>query len=158
MNWYLAVLKKYAVFNGRARRKEYWYFILFNLIVSIVLYLVDLGIGNLTGFYLDPKSQTGLLQTLYSLAVLIPSIAVLVRRLHDTERSGWWVLWPIILSIIAAITLIVGTTHDMENALLMILGLLLLLVVCGIYIAIFVFTLLPSDPLPNKYGPNPTKD
>lgn len=158
MNWYLAVLKKYAVFSGRARRKEYWYFILFNLIVSILLHLVDVAIGKLTGFYLDAKSHSGLLQTLYGLAVLIPSLAVLVRRLHDTERSGWWVVWPIILSITAAILLIAGSTLHMEQTFLMLLGLLLLLVVCGIYIAIFIFTLLPSDPLPNEYGPDPTKD
>ena len=72
MNWYLEVLKKYAVFNGRARRKEYWYFVLFNFIINIVLS----GIDSMT-------TGMGLLPGIYTLAVLIPSIAVLVRRLHD---------------------------------------------------------------------------
>lgn len=87
MNWYLAVLKKYAVFSGRARRKEYWYFILFNILVNIVLSFVD----GLTGSF-DPATGMGLLSGIYTLAILIPSIAVSVRRLHDTGRSGWWLL------------------------------------------------------------------
>ena len=73
MNYYLEVLKKYAVFSGRARRAEYWYFYLFNFIIGVLF-----AIGTLGG--------------IYSLAVLIPSIAVTVRRLHDTNHSGWWLL------------------------------------------------------------------
>ena len=87
MNWYLEVLKKYAVFSGRARRKEYWYFILFNILINIVLSVVD----GLTGNF-DPATNIGLLSGIYTLAILIPSIAVSVRRLHDTGRSGWWLL------------------------------------------------------------------
>ena len=81
MDWYLAVLKKYAVFEGRARRKEYWMFVLFNFIIAIVLSIVE-------GFV----NASGIISGLYSLAVFIPSIAVLARRLHDTNRSGWWIL------------------------------------------------------------------
>ena len=80
-------LKKYAVFSGRARRKEYWYFILFNILINIVLSVVD----GLTGNF-DPATNIGLLSGIYTLAILIPSIAVSVRRLHDTGRSGWWLL------------------------------------------------------------------
>lgn len=87
MNWYLEVLKKYAVFSGRARRKEYWYFILFNILINIILSVVDGLTGNL-----DPDTGVGLLSSIYTLAILIPSIAVSVRRLHDTGRSGWWLL------------------------------------------------------------------
>lgn len=87
MNWYLEVLKKYAVFSGRARRKEYWYFILFNILINIILSVVD----GLTGNF-DPATNMGLLSGVYTLAILIPSIAVSVRRLHDTGRSGWWLL------------------------------------------------------------------
>ena len=85
MNWYIGVLKKYAVFKGRARRKEYWYFILFNTLISIVLIVIEGVIGMSSA-----EAGTGLLVSIYTLAVLIPSIAVLVRRLHDTGRSGWW--------------------------------------------------------------------
>ncbi len=86
MNWYLGVLKKYAVFTGRARRKEYWMFVLFNIIISVVLSFVD-GMLHMT-----TSTGLGLLSGIYSLAVLIPGIAVTVRRLHDTSRSGWWIL------------------------------------------------------------------
>ena len=101
MNWYLEVLKKYAVFSGRSRRKEYWMFVLFNIIVSIVLAIVDTMTGTMSAAY-----GIGLLGGIYSLLVLIPSIAVGVRRLHDTDRSGWWLLIALI-PLIGAIILIV---------------------------------------------------
>ena len=81
MNWYLGVLKQYAVFEGRARRKEYWMFLLFNVVIAAALAIVGRAIG------LD-----GMLRGLYTLGVLIPGLAVSVRRLHDTGRSGWWLL------------------------------------------------------------------
>jgi uncharacterized membrane protein YhaH (DUF805 family) len=86
MNWYFEVLKKYAVFDGRARRMEYWMFVLFNVIISIVLAVIDgmLGTSNRDGW--------GLLRGIYTLAVFLPGIAVGVRRLHDTGRSGLWML------------------------------------------------------------------
>ena len=79
MNWYLAVLKNYAGFSGRARRKEYWTFVLFHVIFSIVALILDYLVGTVVLFII-----------LYALAVLIPGIAVLVRRLHDVGKSGWW--------------------------------------------------------------------
>jgi len=105
MNWYLQALKQYAVFKGRARRKEYWFFALFNLIVSIVL-TVDYMTGSL-----DPELGVGLLSGIYSLAILIPSLAVTVRRLHDTDRTGWWVLIAFI-PFIGAIVLLVFMLLD----------------------------------------------
>lgn len=100
MNWYLEVLKKYAVFSGRARRKEFWMFCLFNIIIAIVL-------GTVEGIVGSP----GILGGLYSLAVLIPGIAVSVRRLHDTDRSGWWLLIGFI-PIIGALVLLVFMVLD----------------------------------------------
>ena len=87
MNWYVEVLKKYAVFEGRAGRQEFWMFVLFNLIISLALGIADAILGTRIG---TGSSSTGVLGGLYSLAVLIPSLAVTVRRLHDTGRSGWW--------------------------------------------------------------------
>lgn len=84
-NPYLNVLKKYAVFNGRASRREYWMFILINLGVSIGLILIETLLGG-----------KGYLYNLYSLAVLLPGVAAAVRRMHDTNRSGWWILLPIV--------------------------------------------------------------
>jgi len=87
MNWYLEVLKKYAVFEGRARRKEYWFFVLFNVLVSMALGFVDWLTGNI-----NPDTGLGILSGIYALGVMIPGMAVSVRRLHDTGRSGWWLL------------------------------------------------------------------
>ncbi|MEE8117985.1 MAG: DUF805 domain-containing protein [Gammaproteobacteria bacterium] len=106
MNWYFEVLKKYAVFNGRARRKEYWYFVLFNIIISIVFAVIDSATGSFSA-----EIGIGLLGGIYTLAVLIPSIAVQVRRLHDTDRSGWWLLISLI-PFIGAIVLLVFMVQD----------------------------------------------
>jgi uncharacterized membrane protein YhaH (DUF805 family) len=84
MHWYLHVLRNYAQFDGRSRRSEYWYFTLINLVAIIGLALIDSVIGRIMGF--------GLFQTVYSLAMFVPSVAVAIRRLHDTDRSGWWTL------------------------------------------------------------------
>ena len=101
MNWYLGVLKKYAVFQGRARRREYWFFQLFNFLAVFVLAIVDVFSGNYNDLF-----RIGLLSGLYLLAVLLPCIAVSVRRLHDTDRSGWWVLLACI-PVLGAIVLII---------------------------------------------------
>lgn len=106
MNWYIEVLKKYAVFNGRARRKEYWYYYLFYMLIYIVLIIIDVVAGTFSA-----EAGMGLLSGIYTLAVLIPSIAVGVRRLHDTNRSGWW-LFIGLIPIIGAIVLIVFLASD----------------------------------------------
>jgi len=107
MNWYLAVLRKYAEFSGRARRREYWLFALFNLLITIALAFVDMAAG------LMHETGYGLLSGLYSLAVLIPSIAVSVRRLHDTGRSGWWLLIALV-PIVGVIVLLVFMLLDSQ--------------------------------------------
>lgn len=108
MNWYLAVLKKYAQFNGRSRRSEYWFFALFNFIIAFVLGYIDGASGMLIA-----QVGIGVLGGLYTLFVLIPSLAVGVRRLHDTGRSGWWLLIGLI-PIIGAIILIVFFVQDSQ--------------------------------------------
>lgn len=109
MNWYLEVLKKYAIFNGRACRSEYWYFFLFNILISILLTFID----GATGTY-NAETGVGLLGGLYSLAVIIPGIAVSIRRLHDTDRSGWWLLIALI-PIIGAIVLLVFMAQNTKQ-------------------------------------------
>jgi uncharacterized membrane protein YhaH (DUF805 family) len=101
MNWYLAALKKYADFSGRARRKEYWFFVLFNIIISIVLTICDVVIGTY-----NSGAGIGLLSGIYTLAILLPGIGVTVRRLHDTGRSGWWIL-IIFVPLVGAIVLLI---------------------------------------------------
>ena len=87
MSWFILALKKYATFSGRARRKEYWFFVLFYVLISIVAAVIDVMTGSF-----DSTMGMGMLGLLVALALLIPSLAVAVRRLHDTDRSGWWVL------------------------------------------------------------------
>jgi uncharacterized membrane protein YhaH (DUF805 family) len=105
MEWYTTVLKKYVEFSGRARRKEFWFFLLINWIISIAFNIIDRVIGTDYGNY-----GNGLLGSLYGLAVLLPTIAVAIRRLHDTNRSGWWLL--IILTCVGLIVLIVFWAQD----------------------------------------------
>ena len=104
MEWATLPLKKYAEFNGRSRRKEYWMFVLLCIGLVIVTTILDriLGLGH--GTY-------GPITALLWLGLLIPSIAVGVRRLHDTDKSGWWILIALI-PLIGAIILIVFYVTD----------------------------------------------
>jgi uncharacterized membrane protein YhaH (DUF805 family) len=106
VNWYVQVLKKYADFSGRARRKEYWMFVLFNIIISLGLTIVDFMIGTYSLAH-----GIGLLGSIYALAILIPGIAVTVRRLHDTDRSGWWIL-IVLIPVVGPIVLLVFMLID----------------------------------------------
>jgi uncharacterized membrane protein YhaH (DUF805 family) len=101
MQWYLKVLRQYADFEGRARRTEYWMFALFHVIIVIVLEVLDnlLGLAFMQG-------TAGWLTLLYTLALLLPALGVSIRRLHDTGRSGWWVLIGLV-PLVGAIVLIV---------------------------------------------------
>ena len=101
MNYYLDVLKKYTVFAGRATRKEYWMFALFNIIIGVVLTLV----GRIIGF--------NFLMSIYTLAILLPGLAVTSRRLHDTGRSAWWILIGLI-PFIGAFVLLIFATLDSQ--------------------------------------------
>ncbi|MEO6137596.1 MAG: DUF805 domain-containing protein [Luteimonas sp.] len=96
----MKVLKQYADFEGRARRKEYWMYTLFNLLAFFVAAILDSLLGlTRNGFF-------GPVYGLYALATFIPGLAVGVRRMHDTDRSGWWLLLAII-PLIGAIVLLV---------------------------------------------------
>jgi len=137
--------KRYADFKGRSRRMEYWSFFLLNFIVVLFLVFVMLGTGAASGAFADIEAGDpgaafammfggfGLIILLYSLAVLIPTIAVTIRRLHDRDMSGWWYGGLLIASFIPIV-----------NFLAMIGNLVL-----------FVILLLPGTPGPNRYGPDP---
>lgn len=101
MNWYTKVLRNYAVFTGRARRKEYWMFVLFNIIFALAAMILD----NALGLAFAPMPY-GVLYFVYVLAVFIPGLAVGVRRLHDVGKSGWWMLIGLV-PLIGAIWLLV---------------------------------------------------
>lgn len=99
MDYYIDALKKYADFTGRATRQQYWMFILFYLVFYIVLSVVDGLLGS------------PILSTVYSLALLVPSISIAARRLHDTSRTGWWQLIALV-PLIGVIVLLVFLVQD----------------------------------------------
>lgn len=98
-----SVLTQYVHFGGRARRAEYWWFVLFSLIVGILAGIVDAALGT---DFSSSLWSAGLVGTIVNLVLLLPSLAVGVRRLHDTDRSGWWLLIGII-PIVGLIVLLV---------------------------------------------------
>lgn len=108
MNWYLKVLKQYADFSGRARRKEYWMFGLFNMIFAIAAMILDnlVGLAGPTGY--------GALYAIYSLILFIPGLAVLVRRLHDVGKSGW-MFFIVLIPLIGAIWIFVLLVSDSKS-------------------------------------------
>lgn len=139
MEYYIRVLEKYAEFDGRATRSEFWYFVLFNFIVSVVL-----GIVNYVLF-----GQKNVLGLIYSLAVLIPSLAVSVRRLHDTGRSGWFVL----VMYIPLLLIMVNTYVPGMFSLFAMFPISLIFLFGAI--VLLVYYVGDSQPGANEYGPNP---
>lgn len=109
MNYYLQVLRNYTNFSGRARRSEYWMFLLFNILFGFVLMLMD----NLLGFAIEGLGY-GPLYILYALFVFIPGLAVMIRRLHDVGKSGWMAL-ILFIPLIGVIWLIVLMATDGET-------------------------------------------
>ncbi|MFT6913881.1 MAG: uncharacterized membrane protein YhaH (DUF805 family) [Motiliproteus sp.] len=106
---YLKAWKNYASFSGRTRRREYWFFILFNILVSIGLSFID----GVSGTF-NPQSGMGLLGGLYTLAMIIPAIALGSRRLHDINRTGWWQL-IMLIPLVGALVLIVFYATDTQQ-------------------------------------------
>lgn len=109
MGWYLKVIKQYADFKGRARRKEYWFFTLFHLLIGVTFILFNTVIIQATN---NPDFAIGfVLYGIYMLSVLLPAIAVTVRRLHDTDHSAWWILISLV-PLVGSIILLVFLCQD----------------------------------------------
>ncbi len=106
MKWFQAVLRKYATFSGRAQRAEYWYFMLYYLLIYMALAVIDF----LTGSF-GSEAGIGLLTGIFSIGMILPSLAVGVRRLHDTSRSGWWMLIGLV-PLVGGIVLLVFFVQD----------------------------------------------
>lgn len=105
MHYYVNVIKNYVNFSGRATRQEYWIFFLINIAVSIALGIVDEIFVSSSG------SSVHILSGLYTLFIFLPGFALFIRRLHDTNRSGWWILIGLI-PVIGAIVLFIFTVLD----------------------------------------------
>jgi len=109
MNWYLKAFKQYATFSGRARRSEYWYFMLFYIIGYLLMSFLDGMLGSFS-----VKSGIGLLGGVFLLVHILPSLAVTVRRLHDIGRTGWW-YFIIIIPLIGPLVLLVFSVLDSKE-------------------------------------------
>ena len=159
MKWFIKCLKQYADFKGRARRKEYWWFVVFNFIFTMVL-LISLLVQMFTLGWSEPgvtkyevaartiKSPFLWLYLLFYVAMFLPGLAVSVRRLHDIGRSGWWVLLLYSGSIFNVISRMV-----METNLLAFLLIALLMMAIWVISLVWLFT--DSQPGENQWGPNP---
>ena len=110
MNFFIEGIKNYANFSDRATRQQYWMFYLFYILITVALTFLDMAVG-----LYDPMTAMGLFSTIFTLALLIPSIAILARRLHDIGRSGWWILL-IIIPLLGILVLFVMTLLDSESA------------------------------------------
>ncbi len=142
MEWMLMPFRRYADFKGRARRMEFWMFALFNLIVYCVLALIVRmmggGLSNMADVNLSSPSSVfgsflsgaGIVFLLYWLAILVPLIAVTVRRFHDRDMSGWWYLGFIVIALIPLLNILSS-------------------------IALIVLMALPGTAGPNRFGPDP---
>lgn len=163
MEWMILPLKRYVDFTGRSRRKEYWLWILFLIVADVVLSILDavLGLGGsaTTTTSTAPGAigaagslSGGLLSKIFVLGVFVPNIAVAVRRLHDTDRSGWWILLPIVpLLFIAGGVIAVGVSGMIVAGVaflgFFISGLLLLVWYCS-----------EGTRGPNRFGDDPKAD
>jgi uncharacterized membrane protein YhaH (DUF805 family) len=149
IDWYLKVVRdNYANFSGRARRSEYWWYALCNALISIVLQVADYFIGF----------EIGVLGGLYSLAVFIPGLAVMVRRMHDIGKSGWYVLWTGIPIFIGAVWLGVAAVTTFSGGSPEPLGLIIpLLIILAGAVWMLVLTCTNGDTGTNEYGPDPKR-
>ena len=113
MNWFLLAFKNYAVFSGRATRKEFWSFMLFYMLIDVILGQFDQALG-----LFNKKIEIGLLGVIFGLLLLIPSISVSTRRLHDIGKSGWWQLLVFVPLIgwIALIAFFCRKSYPFQNA------------------------------------------
>ncbi len=146
MKWFLLALQKYAQFSGRSRRKEYWMFFLFNFLISIVAGALD------EIFHLSFWASNGALNSLASLALFIPNLSVTVRRLHDTGKSGWFMLLWLVPFLLLGFG--VAMMYSMNNFnTTFIYSAVIILLGIGVWMVVILAT--DGTPGRNKYGLNP---
>jgi uncharacterized membrane protein YhaH (DUF805 family) len=150
IDWAKRPIQKYADFSGRASRPEYWWYTLAVIVAAIVISIVEniVGLDAMVGTY-------GPISLLFMVALIVPGLAVTVRRLHDTDRSGWWILIGVvpyfIFGVMMGMAMASGSMAAMGAGAM--LGGLLALVGAVI---LLVFMILPGTPGDNRYGPPAT--
>ena len=168
IGWALLPLKRYADFSGRATRAEFWWFMLFVVILYVVLSFVFVGsISGLASSGTDPTAAmlgmfgaAGIFMVLFWLAILIPTLAVQTRRLHDTGRSGWWLVGFYALYVVyMLLVLVTGFSEDTANpdqSLGVVAGAMIVALGFLIYsVVLLVFYCLSGTKGANRYGPDP---
>jgi uncharacterized membrane protein YhaH (DUF805 family) len=144
IEWYKKVVfENYANFNGRARRSEYWYFVLMNMIISTVTVMIDRALGLKFGVNL-----------VYGIAVFIPTLSVSVRRLHDISKIGWILLISYIAIIICAVGLVLGmlTLGSSSFSIWFSIPIIVMVAICIWMLVLFVTE---GNEGKNKYGSDP---
>ena len=156
IDYALTPLRKYADFSGRARRSEYWWFFLLVIVLSIVAMILDsiVGTGAMFGTY-------GLFGLIVGLGTFVPSLAAATRRLHDTNRSGWWLLLAVVPYAIAMIMMVAalagGDPATAGAGTLATAGLMSIVALIG-GLVVLVFLVLDGTPGDNRFGPDPIDD
>lgn len=147
IDWAKRPLQRYAEFSGRAPRAEFWWYVLAVIVVSLVATILEslLGIGNMLGAY-------GPLTGIVALGLLIPNISVSVRRLHDTNRSGWWLLLAVPYLVAVGFIMRGMLTGDPSA---FATGGLLSLLGFACFLVLVVFWVMAGSAGSNKYGPDP---
>ncbi|MGN6817121.1 MAG: DUF805 domain-containing protein [Sphingomonas sp.] len=170
MEWMLMPLKRYADFSGRSRRQEFWMYMLLLVVIWMVAFaaMMVMGVGamSMAGVNADGTPRVGGMAGMFAsmgifavifgiiwLALLIPTIAVSVRRLHDTDRSGFWLLMPIGIYVLAIVVIIAGAAN--QSSAMMIFGTILSLLQWVASIVLLVFYCLPGTNGPNRFGADP---
>ena len=168
MEWMLLPLKRYFEFSGRSRRMEYWMFALFQVLIWVAFMIVAMVIGGAAGMMAGASADggasgmvgavmsmgiLGILMLVVWLGLLVPGIAVAVRRLHDSNRSGKWLLAVIAPYVVGYALALAGVASE-STALAAIGGLITMLGLIG-GLVLLVFMFLPGTVGPNRYGPDP---
>ena len=109
MNYFLDALKNYVTFTGRATRQQYWMYILFYIVFYFVAVMIDINLGQF-----DKEKMAGFISTIYTFGLLLPTIAILARRLHDIGRSSWWILL-IIIPVLGSLVILIFTLIDSQK-------------------------------------------
>ena len=163
MSWYGLAITNYFNFSGRARRKEYWMFYLFAIIMSIIAMILDIALGidfTYSTFYGQESLYYGPIYTIVVLFHIIPTYSITVRRLHDSDRTGWWFFGPIlaIISAVLIVAMMAGMSFSAGTEVPMYIGAIIAVVIylgaIGVGIAQFVFMFFDGTKGDNRFGPS----